>query len=103
VWNRVGTFIYRHGGNFYNFQGLRQFKDKFYPVWETRYLVAPNGFAVPKILVDANILISRGSSRRRAYALRPLTPPYVRSRIRRFMSFIQNRDADRVKTRVPCD
>jgi phosphatidylglycerol lysyltransferase len=60
VWNRVGTFIYRHGGNFYNFQGLRQFKDKFDPVWETRYLVTPNGFAVPRILVDANILISRG-------------------------------------------
>jgi phosphatidylglycerol lysyltransferase len=60
VWNRLGTFIYSHGENFYNFQGLRQFKDKFDPVWEARYIIAPNGFVLPKILVDVNILISRG-------------------------------------------
>jgi phosphatidylglycerol lysyltransferase len=60
VWDRIGTFIFKYGENFYNFQGLRQFKDKFDPVWEARYLVAPNGFTVPKVLIDANILISRG-------------------------------------------
>jgi phosphatidylglycerol lysyltransferase len=60
MWGRVGTFIFRFGRNFYNFQGLRQFKDKFDPVWGAKYLVAPNAFAVPKILVDASLLISRG-------------------------------------------
>jgi phosphatidylglycerol lysyltransferase len=32
LWNRVGGLLYRHGENFYNFQGLRRYKDKFDPV-----------------------------------------------------------------------
>jgi phosphatidylglycerol lysyltransferase len=31
LWNRVGGLLYRHGENFYNFQGLRRYKEKFDP------------------------------------------------------------------------
>ena len=31
-WSRAGAFVYRHGEHFYNFQGLRQYKEKFAPV-----------------------------------------------------------------------
>ncbi len=36
LWNRLGAFVYRHGEHFYNFQGLRQYKEKFGPVWEPK-------------------------------------------------------------------
>ena len=39
-WYRLGRFIWSHGRRFYNFQGLRTFKNKFDPVWEPRYLAA---------------------------------------------------------------
>ena len=60
LWNRVAAYIYRHGEHFYNFQGLRQYKDKFDPEWEGRYLAYPGGFALPRILVNIASLISGG-------------------------------------------
>lgn len=60
LWNRVGVFIFRHGEHFYNFQGLRQYKEKFDPTWEPRYLACPGGLALPRILADLASLISGG-------------------------------------------
>ena len=60
LWNRLGALLFRHGENFYNFQGLRAFKDKFDPVWEPRYLASPGGLAVPFVLTDVAALISGG-------------------------------------------
>jgi phosphatidylglycerol lysyltransferase len=60
LWNRVGAFIFRHGEHFYNFQGLRQYKEKFGPEWKSRYLASPGGFALPHILADLASLISGG-------------------------------------------
>jgi phosphatidylglycerol lysyltransferase len=62
VWNRAGALLFRFGENFYNFQGLRAFKEKFDPVWEPRYLAAPRGIALPFILTDIAALISGGIS-----------------------------------------
>ena len=31
LWTRVGATLFRHGENFYNFQGVRQYKEKFDP------------------------------------------------------------------------
>ena len=45
---------------FYNFQGLRSFKDKFDPVWEPRYLASPGGLALAGVLTDVAALISGG-------------------------------------------
>jgi phosphatidylglycerol lysyltransferase len=41
LWSSIGTFVYRHGEHFYNFKGLRSYKDKFGPRWQPRYLVSP--------------------------------------------------------------
>jgi len=60
VWNRVGALTYRFGENFYNFQGLRQYKEKFDPTWEPMYLASPGGLALPRILTNLAALISGG-------------------------------------------
>jgi phosphatidylglycerol lysyltransferase len=59
-WNRVGAFIFRHGEHFYNFQGLRRYKEKFGPEWKPRYLASPGGLTLPRILADLASLISGG-------------------------------------------
>ena len=58
VWNRLGARVFRHGEHFYNFQGLRQFKEHFDPLWEPKYLVCPRGFLLPRILANLASLIS---------------------------------------------
>jgi phosphatidylglycerol lysyltransferase len=60
AWHRVGNFVFRHGEHFYNFEGLRHYKAKFQPEWEPRYLVAPGGIALPRILLDVSALIAGG-------------------------------------------
>jgi phosphatidylglycerol lysyltransferase len=63
LWSRTGAFIYRHGEHFYNFEGLRRYKEKFQPEWQSRYLAAPGGIALPRILLDVSRLISGGVMR----------------------------------------
>jgi phosphatidylglycerol lysyltransferase len=60
LWSRVGALAYRFGENFYNFQGLRQYKEKFDPEWEPMYLASPGGLALPRILTNLAALISGG-------------------------------------------
>jgi len=60
LWNRVGALAYRFGENFYNFQGLRQYKEKFDPQWEPMYLASPGGLVLPRILTNLAALISGG-------------------------------------------
>jgi phosphatidylglycerol lysyltransferase len=60
LWNRLAAFVARYGEHFYNFQGLRKYKDKFDPVWVPRYLASPGGLALPRILTNLTALISRG-------------------------------------------
>ncbi|MDQ6689986.1 MAG: bifunctional lysylphosphatidylglycerol flippase/synthetase MprF, partial [Gemmatimonadota bacterium] len=50
MWNRVGALLFSRGEPFYNFQGLRQYKEKFDPIWEPRYLASPGGLVLPRIL-----------------------------------------------------
>ena len=60
TWNRVGSFLFKHAEHFYNFEGLRRYKDKFDPVWEPRYLMSPGGFALASILLDCAALTAGG-------------------------------------------
>lgn len=60
VWQRIGAMVYHRGGPYYNFQGLRQFKDKFKPVWEPRFLVTQGGLHPAVILTDVAALVGGG-------------------------------------------
>jgi phosphatidylglycerol lysyltransferase len=60
LWTKVGARLYRHGEYFYNFQGLRQYKEKFAPEWRPRYLAAPGGLRLPLVLGNVAALVSRG-------------------------------------------
>lgn len=60
VWNRLGSLVYRHGGHFYHFEGLRSFKEKFGPEWSPNYLACPPGVDAPRILYEVNGLVSGG-------------------------------------------
>ena len=62
VWHKLGALLYRHGEHFYNFRGLRAYKEKFQPRWEPRYLASPGGLALPRILTNVTSLISGGVS-----------------------------------------
>jgi phosphatidylglycerol lysyltransferase len=44
--------LYRYGDHFYAFSGLRSYKEKFSPAWETKYVAAPPGLALPGALLD---------------------------------------------------
>ncbi len=59
-WNRVGAAVFRYGEHFYNFRGLRTYKEKFDPIWEPRYLVSPGGLAFPRILANLATLVGGG-------------------------------------------
>jgi len=59
-WHRFGRWLFDSGESFYNFRGLRSFKDKFLPVWEPRYLAAPPGVATLLSVADVTALIAGG-------------------------------------------
>ncbi|VAW34613.1 Alanylphosphatidylglycerol synthase [hydrothermal vent metagenome] len=61
LWDRFGLLIYKKGRRFYNFQGLRNFKDKFNPEWVPHYLATTKKGVSPFLtLVDIAALISGG-------------------------------------------
>ena len=62
LWSRAGALIFRHGEHFYNFQGLRQYKDKFTPHWCPKYLACRGGLALPRLLTNIATLLSGGLS-----------------------------------------
>ncbi|MCP6761732.1 MAG: phosphatidylglycerol lysyltransferase domain-containing protein [Fischerella sp. CENA71] len=44
-------YLYQHLERFYNFQGLHAYKDKFHPIWQSRYLIYPSLAALPDVIV----------------------------------------------------
>ncbi len=60
VWHKIGALIFAHGEHFYNYKGLRDFKEKFNPVWSPRYIALPKGFKQGLVLKDIAALISGG-------------------------------------------
>lgn len=60
LWQKLGILVYERGGAFYNFQGLRDFKDKFHPEWEPRYLAVTSSWHLPAALADITALVAGG-------------------------------------------
>ncbi|MFT0548444.1 bifunctional lysylphosphatidylglycerol flippase/synthetase MprF [Allopusillimonas ginsengisoli] len=58
--SRAGALVFRHAEHFYNFQGLRSYKEKFAPVWRPRYLAARPGLEMARMLGDTTLLVSGG-------------------------------------------
>ena len=63
LWSRLGVWVFRSGEHFYNFQGLRQYKDKFDPQWRPRYLASLGGAQLSAELIGITSLISGGLRR----------------------------------------
>ena len=60
LWNQIASAVRRGGERYYNFQGLRDFKEWFHPEWEPSYLVSPGGMRRPVIVASIASLISGG-------------------------------------------
>lgn len=58
LWNRIGSVVFQHGEQLYNFDGLRNYKEKFSPIWNPRYLVCSGNFSLPRCLINISTLIS---------------------------------------------
>jgi phosphatidylglycerol lysyltransferase len=63
LWHKLGNLIFHHAENFYNFEGLRKYKEKFDPQWQPRYLACPGGWLnLSAALFDSSRLISGGAA-----------------------------------------
>ncbi len=60
AWTRMARMMFEHGGAFYNFEGLRAFKQKFRPEWQPRYLAIPPGLSPMVAMADVALLIAGG-------------------------------------------
>lgn len=60
---RLAALAFQYGNRFYNYQGVRMYKDKFKPEWVGSYLAYPRGLWVPGLLIDIAALVSGGYRR----------------------------------------
>ncbi len=59
---RLANLLFQHGEHWYNFQGLRQFKEKFDPTWVPRYMAYQNAWEWPVAIAHVSALIAGGWS-----------------------------------------
>jgi phosphatidylglycerol lysyltransferase len=59
-WSRLAALVYEHGEAFYNFRGLRTYKEKFRPEWRPRFLASPGGLSLPADVASITALVSGG-------------------------------------------
>ena len=57
---RVAYFLFQRGEQWYNFQGLRRFKEKFTPVWQPRYMAYQNAGEWPVAAAYLGVLTAGG-------------------------------------------
>lgn len=56
-WNKMANFVYSYGENIYGFKKVRDYKSRFNPEWEPKFLACPGGVNLPGILSDlANVV-----------------------------------------------
>ena len=60
---RLGALVYKHGRQFYNFAGLRTFKDKFDPEWQPIYVAVPPRANILSVAADVVSLIGNAAKK----------------------------------------
>jgi phosphatidylglycerol lysyltransferase len=60
---KVARLAYEYGNRFYNYKGLRSFKEKYHPEWRSSYLAYPVLAPLPLLLIDSAALIAGGYRR----------------------------------------
>ncbi|MEO7216859.1 MAG: phosphatidylglycerol lysyltransferase domain-containing protein [Gemmatimonadaceae bacterium] len=61
LWDKVASWAFRRCNRFYSFEGLRRYKAKFDPVWESRYMIVPARANAAVIAADVARLIGGGA------------------------------------------
>lgn len=56
---KLAHLVFKKGGHWYGFSGLRRYKEKFSPEWEPRYLAYPASLTLPILTFDLVRLVSR--------------------------------------------
>ncbi|WP_313641828.1 bifunctional lysylphosphatidylglycerol flippase/synthetase MprF [Paenibacillus sp.] len=56
---KLAHLVFKRGGHWYGFSGLRRYKEKFSPEWEPRYLAYPASLTLPILTFDLVRLVSR--------------------------------------------
>ncbi|NGM82152.1 bifunctional lysylphosphatidylglycerol flippase/synthetase MprF [Paenibacillus sp. 7124] len=56
---KIAHLVFKRGGHWYGFLGLRRYKEKFSPEWEPRYLAYPVSLSLPVLTLDLVRLVSR--------------------------------------------
>ncbi len=75
IMSRVGRLLFERGEEIYNFRGVRRYKDKYDPIWQPRYVAAPNKWAIPMLLADVSMLTSGGMAGLIKRPRRPVAEP----------------------------
>jgi phosphatidylglycerol lysyltransferase len=57
---RLANILFQHGEHWYNFKGIRLFKEKYDPRWVPRYLAYPAFWMWPQVTVNIAALIAGG-------------------------------------------
>lgn len=60
---QLARLAFEHGNRFFNYRGLRAFKDKWNPEWQSRYLAYPPQASLSRIQLDIIALVAGGYRR----------------------------------------
>ena len=60
IWNFVASFIFENGERLYKFRGIRNFKEKYDPIWQSRYIAYRSNLGLVNSVFGIIRLISRG-------------------------------------------
>lgn len=61
-WNKLANFVYTYGENIYGFKKVRKYKGQFNPNWQPKFLIAPGGLSLPRVLTNLTNVVSGGFS-----------------------------------------
>ncbi len=58
-WNLIASFLFENGEQLYKFQGIRNFKEKYNPSWQPRYIAYRKKFTLLNVTAKIVALISQ--------------------------------------------